>query len=284
MLVVHCSFTNSLVCLIFSLAAVVFLSSTRSLLLTIDEMYILAVVASDCRSIAFFTISSAMPVGDLNSVLLFTQFVPTCRTISCTSLMSVGRAAVAGTAPLVLLIVTVLPHSLPKPYLLRANVIESPMTNASLQASAVAGCYVGVALAGVCTFSGIFDDWQTQRCFRAPSWISSCRRNSAAILSPSRCSIDAISSATTVCTIVFSLSNSACVIFGLTMVIIQVICSLMPEANTRVRPYLSMRILVLTFGYAQINIRLILYGYATRVALRIPTPWPQLVYYLHNSI
>ena len=31
----------------------------------------------------------------------------------------------------------------------RANVIESPITNASLQASAAAGCSVGVALAGV---------------------------------------------------------------------------------------------------------------------------------------
>ena len=154
LLVLHCSFTNSLVCLIFSLAAVVsFLSSTRSLLLTIDDMYILAVVAFDCRSIAFFTISSAMPVGDSNVVLLLTQFVPTCRTISCTSLMSVGWAAVAGTAPLVLLIVTLLPHSLPRPCLLRANVIESPMTNASLQASAVAGCSVGVSYSSLCLSS-----------------------------------------------------------------------------------------------------------------------------------
>ena len=66
-----------------------------------------------------------------------------------------------------------------RPCLLRANVIKSPITNASLQASAAAGCYVGAALAGVC--------------FRAPSWMSSCRRNSAEIFFPSRCSIDAIS-------------------------------------------------------------------------------------------
>ena len=36
-----------------------------------------------------------------------------------------------------------------RPRLLRTNVIESPITNASLQASAAAGCSVGVALAGV---------------------------------------------------------------------------------------------------------------------------------------
>ena len=65
------------------------LSSTRSLLLMIDEMYTLAVVACDCRSFAL------------------------------------------------------------RPRLLRANVIESPITNALLQASAAAGCSVGVALAGV---------------------------------------------------------------------------------------------------------------------------------------
>ena len=65
------------------------MSSTRSLLLKIDEMYTLAVVACDCRSFAL------------------------------------------------------------RPRLLRANVIESPITNASLQASAAAGCSVGAALAGV---------------------------------------------------------------------------------------------------------------------------------------
>ena len=126
------------------------LSSTRSLLLMIDEMYTLAVVDCDCRSFAL------------------------------------------------------------RPCLLRANVIKWPITNASLQASAAAGCSVGAALAGVSTYqgcnececafecrtySGFSDDWQTQRCFLAPSWMSSCRRNSAAIFSPSRCSIDAISSA-----------------------------------------------------------------------------------------
>ena len=79
------------------------LSSTRSLLLMIDEMYTLAVVDCDCRSFAL------------------------------------------------------------RPRLLRANVIKSPITNASLQASAAAGCSVGAALAGVSTYSGFSDDWQTQR-------------------------------------------------------------------------------------------------------------------------
>ena len=144
------------------------LSSTRSLLLMIDEMYTLAVVACDCRSFAL------------------------------------------------------------KPRLLRANVIESPITNASLQASAAAGCSVGAG--------GSRESPSTGKQNVAVVRHLGCPPVAETVL---RFSLPAAAPSTrfhpqTVCTIiVFSLSNSACVIFELTMVINQVIWRRRPQLSVR---------------------------------------------------
>ena len=146
------------------------LSSTRSLLLMIDEMYTLAVVACDCRSFAL------------------------------------------------------------RPRLLRANVIESPITNASLQASAAADCSGGVALAGVGNLQRLANTTlHFVRHLGCPPVAETVLRFSLSTAAPlTRFHPQ------TVCTIIiFSLSNSACVIFELTMIINQVIWRRRPQLSVR---------------------------------------------------
>ena len=146
------------------------LSSTRSLLLMIDEMYTLAVVACDCRSFAL------------------------------------------------------------RPRLLRANVIESLITKASLQASAAAGLFCGRGA------GGSRESPSTGKRNVAFVRHLGCPPVAETVL---RFSLPAAAPSTrfhpqTVCTIiVFSLSNSACVIFELTMVINQVIWRRRPQLSVR---------------------------------------------------
>ena len=103
--------------------------------------------------------------------------------------------------------------------MLRANVIESPITNASLQASAAAGYYVGVALAGTYLFGNLRPLANTISCALLDFLLSQkqcCDFLSQPLLHRRNFTCNII-----MCTIiVFSLSNSACVI-----------CRLMPEAT-----------------------------------------------------
>ena len=114
-----------------------------------------------------------------------------------------------------------------RPCLLRANVIKSPITNASLQASAAAVCSM------VCSLP-FRESPTTGKHNVAFVCHLGCSPVAETVL---RFSLPAAAPLTrfhpqTVCTIiVFSLSNSACVIFELTMVINQVIWHLMLEAT-----------------------------------------------------
>ena len=88
---------------------------------------VVSLLASPMR-FACLTMSATMSLGVLCSVLsavLLIQLVPTWTTIGVTS--------VAGTAPLVLCIVTLLSwHSLLRPLVLSTKVVESPSTKSSL--------------------------------------------------------------------------------------------------------------------------------------------------------
>ena len=174
--------------------------------------------------------STIFPGVECSSVELLIQFVPTCTTISVAVAVAACIFNVAGSAPLVLLMLTLLLASLLRPNVLSTLVIESPSTTRSPAAGGPPGCCLsvgsGCAVAGSSGGLWLGGGWAAGWCaMSALYWLSIwamasvTRFSLCCISSRMRCSLAAVSTVKNV----RSFSRSASTIFRLVADIVLVI-------------------------------------------------------------